>query len=151
MHEASEARTVSVKKFEEVKPVKQDKEHSDVLFSSSVQAKRHSYFGQSLNAVSKSTHVGIAEQVQIHSQVDVDAVHDANVARNEAGGELSEKLKKSTMEGCGAVGGGVDKEINRSDTKITVQCDDNVIFVSSDSDENLQKKESKYEKKSLTD
>ena len=60
-------------------------------------------------------------------------------------------MKKSTIEGCGAVGGGVDKEINRSDTKITVQCDDNVIIVSSDSDENLQKKESKYEKKSLTD
>ena len=44
MHEASEARTVSVKKFEEVKPVQQDKEHSDVLFASSVQTKIHSYF-----------------------------------------------------------------------------------------------------------
>ena len=94
MHEASEAQTLSVKTFEEVKPVQQDKEHSDVLFSSSVQTKRHIYFGQSFNAVSKSTHVGSAEQVQIRSQVDVNAVHDVAVARNVGGGALSEKLKK---------------------------------------------------------
>ena len=38
MHEASEARTLSLKTFEEVNPVQQDKEHSDILFASTVHA-----------------------------------------------------------------------------------------------------------------
>ena len=56
MHEASEARTFSLKTFEEVNPAQQYKEHSDILFASTVHAKRHT--------------TGVGKHVKSSSQVD---------------------------------------------------------------------------------
>ena len=47
----------------------------------------------------------------------------ANVASNVGGCALSEELKKSTVEECGATGAGDKKEINRSETNISVDWD----------------------------
>ena len=66
MHEASEARTLSLKTFEEVNPVQQDKEHSDILFARTVHAKRHSYFGKSCAAVTEHT-TGVGKHVKFSS------------------------------------------------------------------------------------
>ena len=126
MHKPSEVQTLSLQKFEEVKPVQQDKEHSDVLFSSYVQTKRHSYSEKRCTVVTKCITIG--------SQIDVHAAD---------GGSVGEKLKKSS-------GGGVTKNVGKSQTEIAVQLEEDQITLSSESDNNARKKKKEDESKKVT-
>ena len=83
MHEASEAWTLSLKTFEEVNPVQQYKEHSDILFASTVHAKRHT--------------TGVGKHVKSSSQVDFNPGYGDDVGFNVIGGSDREQLKKSTV------------------------------------------------------
>ena len=76
MHEASEARTWSLKTFEEVNPVQQYTEHSDILFASTT---------------------GVGKHVKSSSQVDFNPGYGDDVCFNVIGGSDREQLKKSTV------------------------------------------------------
>ena len=139
MHEASEAQTLSLKTFEEVNPVQQDKEHSDILFASTVHAKRHSYFGKSCAAVTEHT-TGVGKHVKSSSQVDVNPGYGDDVGCNVIAGSDCEQLKKSTVVTDDGGDGGVNAKMVKSDTKVAVQSDEYPIVVSSDSEDNGSKK-----------
>ena len=147
MHEASEARTLSLKTFEEVNPVQQDKEHSDILFASTVHTKRHSDFGKSCAAVTEHT-TGVGKHVKSSSQVDVNPGYGDDVGCNVIGGSDREQLKKSTVVTDDRGDGGVNAKMVKSDTKVAVQLDESPIVVSSDSEDygSKKKKEDKTRK-----
>ena len=155
-HEASEARTLSLKTFEEVNPVQQDKEHSDILFASTVHAKRHSYFGKSCATVTEHT-TGLGKCVKSSYQVDVNPGYGDNVGCNVIGGSDREQLEKSNVVtddredgGVNPEMGGVNPEMGRSDTKVAVQSDESPIVVSSDSEDNASKKKKEDETRKVT-
>ena len=139
MHEASEARTLSLKTFEEVNPVQQYKEHSDILFASTVHAKRHSYFGKSCATVTEHT-TGLGKCVKSSCQVDVNPGYGDNVGCNVIGGSDCEQLEKSNVVTNDGEDGGVNPEMGRIDTKVAVQSDESPIVVSSDSEDNTRRK-----------
>ena len=149
MHEASEAWTLSLKTFEEVNPVQQDKEHSDILFASTVHAKRHSYFGKSCAAVTEHT-TGVGKHVKSSSQVDVNPGYGDDVGCNVIGGSDREQLKKSTVVTDDRGDGGVNPKMVKSDTKVAVQSDESPILVSSDSEDNGSKKKKEDKTRKVT-
>ena len=127
MHEASEARTLSLKTFQEVNPVQQYKEHSDILF------------------------------VKSSYQVDVNPGYGDNVGCNVIGGSDREQLEKSNVVtddredgGVNPEIGGVNPEMGRSDTKVAVQSDESPIVVSSDSEDNASKKKKEDKTRKVT-
>ena len=119
MHEASEAWTLSLKTFEEVNPVQQYKEHSDILFASTVHTKRHSYFGKSCATVTEHT-TGLGKRVKSSYQVDVNPGYGDNVGCNVIGGSDREQLEKSNVVTNDREDGGVNPEMGRIDTKVAV-------------------------------
>ena len=149
MHEASEAQTLSLKTFEEVKSVQQDKEHSNILFASTVHTKRHSYFGQSCTAVTEYT-TGLAKHVKSSCEVDVNAGYGDAVGCNVVGGSDREQLKKSTMVKDHGGDGGVNPNMVKSDTKVAVESDESPIVVSSDTEDNASKKKKEDKTKKVT-
>ena len=149
MHEASEARTLSLKTFEEVNPVQQDKEHSNILFASTVHAKRHSYFGKSCAAVTEHT-TGVGKHIKSSSQVDVNPGYGDDVGCNVIGGSDREQLKKSTVVTDDGGDGGVNPKMVKSDTKVAVQSDESQIVVSSDSEDNGSKKKKEDKTRKVT-
>ena len=149
MHEASEARTLSLKTFEEVNPLQQDKEHSDILFASTVHTKRHSYFGKSCAAVTEHT-TGLGKHVKSSSQVDVNPGYGDDVGCNVIGGSDREQLKKSTVVTDDGGDGGVNLKMVKSDTKVAVQSDESPIVVSSDSEDNASKKKKEDKMRKVT-
>ena len=136
MHEASEAWTLSLKTFEEVNPVQQYKEHSDILFASTVHAKRH------------TTEVG--KHVKSSSQVDFNPGYGDDVGFNVIGGSDHEQLKKSTVVTDDRGDAGVNPKMVKSDTKVAVQSDESPIVVSSDSEDNTSKKEKEDKTRKVT-
>ena len=156
MHEATEARTLSLKTFEEVNPVQQYKEHSDILFASTVHAKRHSYFGKSCATVTEHT-TGLGKRVKSSNQVDVKPRYGGNVGCNVIGGSDRKQLEKSNVVtddredgGVNPEMGGVNPEMGKSDTKVAVQSDEFPIVVSSDSEDNASKKKKEDETRKVT-
>ena len=139
MHEASEARTLSLKTFEEVNPVQQDKEHSDILFASTVHAKRHTEHT-----------TGVGKHVKSSSQVDVNPGYGDDVGCNVIGGSDCEQLKKSTVVTDDGGDGGVNPKMVKSDTKVAVQLDESPIVVSSDSEDNASKKKKEDKTRKVT-
>ena len=156
MHEPSEAWTLSLKTFEEVNPVQQYKEHSDILFASTVHAKRHIYFGKSCATVTEHT-TGLGKHVKSSYQVDVNPGYGDNVGCNVIGGSDHEQLEKSNVViddredgGVNPEMGGVNPEMGRSDTKVAVQSDESPIVVSSDSEDNASKKKKEDKTRKVT-
>ena len=149
MHEASEARTLSLKTFEEVNPVQQYKEHSDILFASTVHAKRHSYFGKSCATVTEHT-TGLGKRVKSSYQFDINPGYGVNVGCNVIGGSDREQLEKSNEVTDDGEDGGVNPEMGRSDTKVAVQSDESPIIVSSDSEDNASKKKKEDKTRKVT-
>ena len=136
MHEASEARTWSLKTFEEVNPVQQYTEHSDILFASTVHTNRHT--------------TGVGKHVKSSSQVDFNPGYGDDVGFNVIGGSDREQLKKSTVVKDDGGDAGVNPKKVTSDTKFAVQLDDSPIVVSSDSEDNASKKEKEDKTRKVT-
>ena len=136
MHEANEARTLSLKTLEEVNPAEQYKEHSDVLFASTVHAKRHT--------------TGVGKHVKSSSQVDFNPGYGDDVGFNIIGGSDREQLKKSTVVTNDRGDAGVNRKMVKSDTKVAVQSDESPIVVSSDSEDNASKKEKEDKTRKVT-
>ena len=136
MHEANEARTLSLKTLEEVNPAQQYKEHSDVLFASTVHAKRHT--------------TGVGKHVKSSSQVDFNPGYGDDVGFNVIGGSDHEQLKKSTVVTNDGGDAGVNPKMVKSDTKVAVQSDESPIVVSSDSEDKASKKEKEDKTRKVT-